>query len=106
SCSSPPCSGSATATAFAQPGARRLRRNERPRPNRCGAMPRRRSARKLVDLWVGIFRRDNLVTYASAIAFRALVALVALVLLTIAVLGEIGRTDVWTRQIGPHIKGK
>ena len=69
-------------------------------------MPRRRSFRKIVDLWVELFRRDNLVTYASAITFRALVALVALVLLTLAVLGEIGRTDVWTRQVGPHIKRK
>ena len=67
---------------------------------------RTRSFRKLVDLWVELFRRHNLVTYASAIAFRTLVALVALVLLAVAVLGEIGRTDVWTRQIGPHIKRK
>jgi YihY family inner membrane protein len=64
------------------------------------------SLRKVVDLWVDLFRKDNLLTYASAIAFRALVALVALILLATAVLGEIGRTDVWTRQIGPHLKRK
>ncbi|HEY2740618.1 MAG TPA: YihY/virulence factor BrkB family protein [Gaiellaceae bacterium] len=66
----------------------------------------RTRARKLVDLWSGLIREHELITYASAIAFRALVALVALVLLAVAVLGEIGRTDVWTRQIGPHIRGK
>ena len=58
---------------------------------------------ELVDLWVDLFAEDNLLTYASAIAFQALVALVALVLLAVAVLGEIGRTDVWTKQLGPKI---
>lgn len=70
-------------------------------------MPRRRghrqSAKELVDLWVDLFAEDNLLTYASAIAFQALVALVALVLLAVAVLGAIGRTDVWTKQVAPKI---
>ena len=72
-------------------------------------MPRRRghrqSAKELVDLWVDLFAEDNLLTYASAIAFQALVALVALVLLAVAVLGEIGRTDVWTKQLAPKLHG-
>jgi membrane protein len=67
---------------------------------------RRQSFRKLVALWVGLFREHGLLTFASAIAFQALVALVALVLLTIAVLGRIGRQDVWTEQIGPQLKPK
>lgn len=37
---------------------------------------------------------------------QAVVALVALLLLLIAVLGEIGRADVWTKQIGPQIEPK
>jgi membrane protein len=67
---------------------------------------RRQSLRKLVALWVGLFREHGLLTFASAIAFQALVALVALVLLTVALLGRIGRQDVWTEQIGPQLKPK
>jgi membrane protein len=73
-------------------------------------VPRRRShgqsLRELVDLWIDLFAEDNLLTYASAIAFQALVALVALVLLAVAVLGEIGRPDVWTQQLAPKVEGK
>jgi membrane protein len=65
---------------------------------------RRQSINDLVSLWVDLFAEHNLLTYASAIAFQALVALVALVLLLVAVLGEIGRSDVWTKEIGPRIK--
>jgi membrane protein len=64
------------------------------------------SFKDFVSLWVDLFKEHNLLTYASAIAFQALVALVALVLLVVAVLGEIGRTDVWTKQIGPQIEPK
>jgi membrane protein len=73
-------------------------------------MPQRRghrqSLRELVHLWVELFAKDNLLTYASAIAFQALVALVALVLLFVAVLSEIGRTDTWSRQIAPKVEPK
>ncbi|HET7571327.1 MAG TPA: YihY/virulence factor BrkB family protein [Gaiellaceae bacterium] len=68
--------------------------------------PRWQSFKAIVRLWVDLFARHNLLTYASAIAFQALVALVALLLLGIGVLGEIGRTDVWTRQVGPRIEPK
>jgi membrane protein len=64
------------------------------------------SFKGLVSLWVDLFAKHNLLTYASAIAFQALVALVALMLLLVAVLGQIGHTDVWTKQIGPQIKPK
>ena len=64
------------------------------------------SFKELVDLWVKLFSKHGLLTYASAIAFQALVAAVALALLGLAVLGEIGRQDVWTKQIGPAIKPK
>jgi YihY family inner membrane protein len=68
-------------------------------------MPRRRP-KHLLDLWIGLFRDHDLITYATAIAFQAFVALVAIVLLALAVLGEIGRSDVWTNQVGPHIEPK
>jgi membrane protein len=73
-------------------------------------MPRRRahrqSMKELVDLWIDLFREHDLLTYASAIAFQALVAFVALVLLGLAVLGDIGRTDVWDTKIGPQVQPK
>lgn len=61
---------------------------------------------EIVSLWVDLFKRDNLLTYASAIALQALVALVAVALLLFATLAEIGRPDVWTQQIGPHVQPK
>jgi membrane protein len=67
---------------------------------------RRQSFRELVSLWVDLFAKHNLLTYASAIAFQTLVALVALVLLLVAILGQVGRADVWTKQIGPQIEPK
>jgi membrane protein len=67
---------------------------------------RRQGIGELVSLWVDLFRDHNLLVYATAVAFNALVALVALVLLVVAILGEIGRTDVWTKQIGPTIQPK
>jgi membrane protein len=64
------------------------------------------SFKDLVGVWVDLFKRHNLLTYASAIAFQALVALVALTLLAIGVLGAIGRQDVWTNEIAPQILPK
>jgi len=64
------------------------------------------SFKDFVSLWVDLFARHNLLTYASAIAFQALVALVALLLLLVAILGEIGRANAWTKQIGPQIEPK
>jgi membrane protein len=64
------------------------------------------SFKALVDLWVELFNKHNLLTYASAIAFQTFVAVVALLLLVLGVLGEIGRQDVWTKQIAPEIEPK
>src|SRR5919205_276610 len=52
------------------------------------------------------FRRHGLLTFASAIAFRALVALVPLTLLCFAVLGGVGLSSVWTNSLAPKIQGK
>src|SRR5690348_6558083 len=71
------------------------------------ARTRSRSVRQLVraqvDIWFDLFQRHNLLTFATAIAMKALVALVALTLLLVGVLGMIGREDVWTAHIGPAI---
>jgi membrane protein len=69
-------------------------------------LSRKRRLGDLVGIWVDLFKRHNLLTYASAIAFQALVALVALALLLFATLSEIGRSDVWKKQLGPHIEPK
>jgi membrane protein len=50
------------------------------------------------------FAEHGLLTYASAIAFRALVALVPLTLLGLALLGVFGLKDVWTDTIAPALK--
>ena len=50
------------------------------------------------------FAEHSLLTYASAIAFRALVALVPLTLLGLALLGVFGLEDVWTDTIAPALK--
>ncbi|MDX6471227.1 MAG: rane protein [Gaiellaceae bacterium] len=86
-------------TTKATTSTKRRRRGQRQRGQR-------QSFKELVSLWVGLFKKHELLTYASAIAFQALVALVALVLLVVAILGEIGREDVWTKQIGPTVKPK
>jgi membrane protein len=50
------------------------------------------------------FAEHGLLTYASAIAFRALVALVPLTLLGLALLGVFGLEDVWKDTIAPSLK--
>jgi membrane protein len=64
------------------------------------------SFKELVSLWTGLNKEHALFMYAGVIAFEAFIALVALVLLGLALLGEIGRTDVWDQQIGPQIAPK
>jgi membrane protein len=68
--------------------------------------PHRRGLKDMVRLWVDLFDEHELLTSATAIALRALIAMVALALLAIAVLGETGHEDVWTKQIAPQIKPK
>jgi len=70
------------------------------------ARSHRQGLKDLVRLWVDLFKRHNLLTYASAIAIRTLVALVAFALLLLGVLGEIGWEDVWSDQIAPQIAPK
>jgi membrane protein len=62
--------------------------------------------RGFVGLWVDLFRRHELLTYASSIARTMVVAGVALALLMLGVLGEIGRKDLWFRHVAPQIKSR
>jgi membrane protein len=63
-----------------------------------------RRARTAVQVWLDAFAEHELLTYASALAFQVLKSLVPLSLLGIAVLGAIGRQDVWTKHLAPAIK--
>jgi membrane protein len=62
--------------------------------------------RKLVRTWVDLFARHELLTYASGIAFQVLKSLVPLSLLGIALLGAIGRDDIWTKHMAPAIQSR
>src|SRR4051812_18320678 len=50
------------------------------------------------------FERNDLLTYASAIAFQVLFALVPLALLTLGLLGAFGLTNVWADDLAPHVR--
>ena len=52
------------------------------------------------------FARHKLLIYASAIAFRLLVALIPLLLLAIALLGALGLADVWSESVAPAVEGR
>jgi membrane protein len=62
--------------------------------------------RKLVRIWLDLFARHELLTYASGIAFQVLKSLVPLSLLGIALLGAIGRQDIWTQHMAPTIQSR
>jgi membrane protein len=63
-----------------------------------------RSFKKIVQLWVDLFDRHSLLTYASAIALRALVAAVACTLFMLGILGASHQEQLWRKTIGPEIR--
>jgi uncharacterized BrkB/YihY/UPF0761 family membrane protein len=63
-------------------------------------------ARQVVRIWVDLFARHGLLSYASGIAFQVLKSLVPLSLLGIALLGAIGREDIWTKHMAPVIQSR
>jgi membrane protein len=62
--------------------------------------------RRFLRTWVDAFNEHRLLTYATAIAMRALIGLVGLAFLTIALLGATGEQQVWERHIAPAIEPK
>src|ERR687888_667755 len=68
------------------------------------AVAQRRQAWRLARELGDAVARHRLLTFASAVSFRALVALVPLVLLGLGVLGALGEASVWTNSIAPAIK--
>ncbi len=63
-------------------------------------------AHRAIRVLAGCFRKHELLTYASAIAFQLLIALVALVLFGLALLGTLDRETVWTEQLAPFVQEK
>lgn len=69
------------------------------------ARTRKRSSRRpLLDDLRSRLTEHGLPIYASAIAFRALVALIPLVLLGLGLLGALGLQDTWENSIAPAIE--
>jgi len=66
--------------------------------------PRWRSLKKIVRLWVELFDRHNLLTYASAIALRTFIAAVACSLFMLGILGASHQQELWRKTIGPEIE--
>jgi YihY family inner membrane protein len=62
--------------------------------------------REFLDTWLDAFRRHQLLTYATAVAMRALIGSVALTFLAVALLGATGQTQVWEQHIAPAIEPK
>ncbi|HET7567437.1 MAG TPA: YihY/virulence factor BrkB family protein [Gaiellaceae bacterium] len=65
-----------------------------------------RSFKAIVELWVDLFAKHNLLTYASAIAFQTFIAVVAFVLLALGILGAAHDTGLWERTVGPAIRAR
>jgi membrane protein len=68
--------------------------------------PRWRSFKEIVQLWVELFDRHSLLTYASAIALRMFIAAVACTLFALGILGAAHQQQLWTTTIGPAIEPK
>jgi membrane protein len=62
--------------------------------------------RGAVELLHDRFAEHELLTYASAIAFQVLKSLIPLALLGFALLGAVGRRDVWTKHMAPGLKSR
>jgi membrane protein len=58
-------------------------------------------AQRLTSLLVERFRRNDILTYASAIAVQLLTAAIPLALLTFLLVGALGQQDVWRVEWGP-----
>jgi membrane protein len=62
------------------------------------------SLQKIVRLWVDLFDRHSLLTYASAIALRMFIAAVACTLFALGILGASHQQELWRQTIGPQIE--
>lgn len=65
-----------------------------------------RNLKKIVRLWVELFDKHNLLTYASAIALRTFIAGVACILFMLGILGATHQEQLWRKTIAPEIAPK
>ena len=63
-----------------------------------------RSFKKIVRLWVDVFDRHSLLTYASAVALRMFIAAVACTLFGLGILGASHQQQLWRKTIAPQIE--
>src|SRR5579875_1773962 len=63
-------------------------------------------ARRFVALWADLFRKHELLTYASSIARSMLVASVSIVLLLVGLAGAAGREDLWRSHLAPQVRDR
>ena len=61
------------------------------------------SFKAIVQLWVDLFDRHDLLTFASAIALRSFIAAVACTLFGLGLLGAAHEQRLWVDTIGPQI---
>lgn len=63
-----------------------------------------RSFKEIVRLWVDLFDRHSLLTFASAIALRMFIAAVACTLFGLGILGASHQEQLWRKTIAPQIE--
>lgn len=65
-----------------------------------------REPRKLARKVITGMEEQDLLTYASAIAFQVLTSLLPLALLVLSIMGFLSLDDVWTKDLAPQVKGQ
>lgn len=63
-----------------------------------------RSFKGIVRLWTELFARENILTYAYAIALQALIGTIAFLLLGVGILGATHDKGLWSNTAGPAIE--
>lgn len=64
------------------------------------------SFKAIVSLWVELFAKHRLLTFASAITMQALIATLSFVLLGLGLLGATGDRELWNKTLGPAVRGR
>src|SRR5215216_5524544 len=62
------------------------------------------SARDAIKELLGAYSRNDLLTFASAIAFQVFFALIPLMLFALALMAGLGLSDVWSEDIAPDLR--
>ncbi len=76
------------------------------RSDRASARRRGLGLRVVAQDVADAFVEHNLLTYAAAVSFQAIVALIPLALLTLALLGALGLGHIWADTLAPGLQGR